>query len=102
MRKTAEIQRLAAGASGNSDEATFLAAENGTIDVTDAQAAGLSASNVTTSGTMSIQGKQVYNDGDLLIHVSAKDYWEPLGGIASYLATGTLGDITADQFFGDG
>ena len=102
VRKTAEIQRLAAGASGNSDEATFLAAENGTIDVTDAQAAGLIASNVTTSGTMSIQGKQVYNDGDLLIHVSAKDYWEPLGGIASYLATGTLGDITADQFFGDG
>lgn len=103
VRKTAEIQGVAANAAGNlAEEATLNAASTGTIDVVDAQSAGLISANATTSGTMSIEDKKTYGDGDLLIHVSAKDYWEPLGGIETLLANGTLGDLTADQFFGDG
>lgn len=97
VRKTADIQSAA-----TPGETAFTDAASGTIDVSVAQNAGLIASNVTTTGSMSIGGKVTYGDGDLLIHVSAKDYWEPLGGIETLLSDGSLSTLTSAQFFGDG
>jgi len=102
VKKAAEIQAIASASVSAPDEAKFLLAQSGTVTVTDAQAAGLIAGNVTTTAPMSISDKKTYGDGDLLIHVSYKDAWEKLGGIDTLLANGTLGAVTFNDFMGNG
>ncbi|KZX77512.1 hypothetical protein A3715_01785 [Oleiphilus sp. HI0009] len=102
VRKAAEFQAIAAATNSNPDEAKFILAQSGSVTVTDAQAAGLVSDNATTTGPMTIGAKKTYGDGDLLIHVSAKDAWEKLGGVENLIADGTIADVTFSDFLGNG
>ena len=102
VRKAAKVQAAAAAVAGNvAEESKFVLAELGQVTISDAISSGMIASNATTSGPMSIGAKKTYGDGDLLIHVSYKDAWQKLGGASELLASGTLGNVGFNQFFGD-
>ena len=110
VRDLAAIQAAAAGSSnGNAGElADFQAAATGATTIARTTvAAGLAANannGVDASGDLTIGDEAVYDDGDLLIHVSFRDAWQKAapGGLAGQLAAGTLGTLGFDQVLGAG
>jgi len=109
VRDLAGVAATAANASGNAETAKFAQASAGSAELSDLQAAGVvdNTAGVTAANTatQTISGKQVYGDGDLLIHVSFKDAWSKTGisgvasnvGISGQLAAGNLGNLTYQE-----
>jgi hypothetical protein len=96
VRTLAGIQAVASKeGAGNADFQKFADGAIGETDITTAAAAaGLDTGNATgydASGNatqdLTIEGKKVYGDGDLLIHVSFKDAWQKSGGLANLIST---------------